>query len=90
MLGSEMKRKKIFPMAPTDLEALSTKQLLARLTYLHQCEESLALSDRDANSHQASGAIEFKDSPKWATEFKKLKDVLAQREHVVKTKALTK
>lgn len=79
-----MKRKKIFPMALSDLEALSTKQLLARLTRLHQCEESFALSDRDVGSYEASGAVEFKEDPEWVTEFNKLKDVLAQREHVAK------
>jgi hypothetical protein len=83
-----MKRKKIFPARLSDLEALSTKQLLARLTILHQCEESLALSDRAAESFEASGAIEFKDSPEWVTEFKKLKEVLARREHVPKGEEL--
>jgi hypothetical protein len=71
-------------MTLSALEALSTKRLLARLTRLHQCEESLALSDRAAESSEASGAIEFKDSPEWVTEFKMLKEVLARREHVPK------
>jgi len=79
-----MKRKKIFAMMPNDLEGLSTKQLLARLRRLHQCEESLALSDRTAESYEAFGAIEFKDSPEWVLEFEKLKEVLARREHVPK------
>jgi hypothetical protein len=85
---SSMKRKKIFPVTTSDLEALSTKQLLVRLSRLHQCEESLVLSDRATEIYEASGAIEFKDSPEWAIEFKKLKEVLAQREHVSKGEEL--
>lgn len=79
-----MKRKKILPMTVVDLEALSTRQLIGRLQCLHRCEESLALSDRDAETYASSGAIEFKDSPEWVAEFKKLKEVLARREHVPK------
>jgi hypothetical protein len=79
-----MKRKNLFPMTVSDLEAFSTKQLLGRLKSLHRCEESLAFSDRSAESYQSSSAIEFKDSPEWMTEFKKLKEVLAGREHVPK------
>ena len=79
-----MKRKNIFPMTVVDLEALSTKQLIGRLQCLHHCEESLALSDRDPETYRSSGAIEFKDSPQWVAELKKLKEVLARREHVPK------
>ncbi len=79
-----MKRKKILPMTVADLEALSTRQLIGRLQSLHRCEESLALSDRDAETYEPSSAIEFKDSPEWVAEFKKLKEVLAHREHVPK------
>jgi hypothetical protein len=79
-----MKRKNIFPMTLSELEALSTKQLIGRLASLHRCEESLALSDRAAESYRVSSAIEFKDSREWVTEFKKLKEVLARREHVPK------
>jgi len=77
-------------MNPSDLEALSTKQLLARLTRLHQCEESLALSDRTAESYEASGAIEFKDTPEWVLEFEKLKELLARREHIPRKAELAK
>ena len=83
-----MKRKKIFPLTLDALEALSTKQLLARLKRLHQCEESLALSDREVESNQSSEIIEFKDTSAWAEEFKKVKEVLARREHVLKGAAL--
>ena len=79
-----MKRKKIFPMTLSELESLSTKQLLARLKRLHQCEESLLLSDREAHDYGASDSIEFKDSPEWVSEYTHLKELLAQREHIPK------
>ena len=71
-------------MTRSELEALSTKQLLARLKRLLQCEESLALSDRAAQDYEASGAIEFKDSPEWVAAYHGVKEVLAQREHIPK------
>jgi len=73
-----MKRKPIFPMPLIELEALSTKQLLGRLRRLHECEESLALSDRDIADD--SGCIEFKQSPEWTTAFQEVKEVLSRRE----------
>src|SRR5947209_20310257 len=79
-----MKRKKIYPMSRKEMEALPTKQLLARLKRLHQCEESLALSDQNAQSYSALGPIEFKDSSEWIDEYDRLKEVLAQREHIPK------
>jgi hypothetical protein len=75
-----MKRRPIFPKSPIGLEALSTKQLLGRLKQLHQCEESLALSDRDVADD--SGRIEFKQSPEWISAFRDVKQVLSRREHV--------
>lgn len=63
-----------------ELEALSTKQLLGRLKQLHQCEESLALSDRDDPGDP--GRIEFKQSPEWIAAFHDVKQVLSRREHV--------
>jgi hypothetical protein len=75
-----MKRKAIFPKSLDELEALSTKQLLGRLKQLHQCEESLALSDRDVAND--SGRIEFKQSPEWISAFHDVKQVLSRREDV--------
>ena len=77
-----MKRKPIFPMPLIELEGLSTKQLLGRLRRLHQCEESLALSDRDVADD--SGCIEFKQSQEWIVAFQNVKQVLSRREHVPK------
>jgi hypothetical protein len=77
-----MKRERILPMSDPELEALSTKQLLARLRRLHQCEESLTLSDREHSD--ASGCIEFKQSAEWIAAHKQLRQVLSRREHVPK------
>jgi hypothetical protein len=81
-----MKRKPVFPMPLVELETLSTKQLLARLRRLHECEESLALSDRDVASD--SGCIEFKQSAEWISAFRDVKQVLSRREHVPKRSEL--
>ena len=75
-----MRRRPIFPKSLAELEALSTKQLLGRLKQLRQCEESLALSDRDVSDD--SGRIEFKQSPEWISAFRDVKEVLSRREHV--------
>ncbi len=79
-----MKRKPVFPMPDIELEALSTRQLLARIKRLRECEESLTLSDRDAAD--PSGIIEFKQSPEWALAFQDVKQVLSRREHVPRTR----
>lgn len=63
-----------------ELETLSTKQLLGRLKRLHQCEESLAMSDRDLADD--TGRIEFKQSSEWVSAFRDVKQVLSRREHV--------
>ena len=84
-----MKRKPIHPMSLEELEKLSTKQLLARLRQLHQCEESALLSDRDDASN-ASGTILFKDTPEWKTAYEQVKEVLSLLEHVPKGAELAK
>jgi len=77
-----MKRDRIFQMSKSELEALSTKQLLARLKRLHQCEESLAFSDKEGSDN--SKYIEFKQSAEWITAYEQVKQVLSGREHVQK------
>lgn len=77
-----MKHKQVFTMSNAELEALSTKQLLARLRRLQQCEESLALSDRQ--SAGISGGIEFKQSADWIAAYLRLRRILSDREHVPK------
>ncbi len=69
-------------MSKSDLEALPTKRLLARIKRLHKCEESLVLSDREISKYKSSGYIEFKESPEWIAEYNNLKNILSQREHI--------
>ncbi len=75
-----MKRRPIKPLSLAQLEKLPTKRLLARLKQLHQCEESISLSDR-AGERNASGEL-FKDSPEWMAANEQIKGLLAKREHV--------
>ena len=84
-----MKRRKILSITAAELEKLSTKQLLARLKQLHQCEQSLSLSDREEHEIHPE-YIEFKDSDEWTTAYQQLKDILAKREHVPKGIELVK
>lgn len=76
-------------MSLEELEKLSTKQLLARLKSLRQCEESASFSDRDDVS-DTSGAILFKDTNEWKAAYEQLKGVLSLREHVPKGAELAK
>src|SRR5262245_16918448 len=76
-----MSRKPIPPISLEELENLSTKQLLARLRQLHQCEESALHSDRDDASN-ASGTILFKDTSEWKAAYEQVKGKLSLREHV--------
>ena len=84
-----MKRKSIPPMSLEELEELSTKQLLARLKSLHQCEESASLSDR-VDMSNTSGAILFKDTNEWKAAYEHVKVVLSLREHGPKGAELAK
>jgi hypothetical protein len=77
-----MKRRRIPVMTPEELERLTTKQLLARLVQLRQCEESVSLSDSGEDGVLTE--ILFKDSPEWSAAYEQLKEILAQREHVAK------
>jgi hypothetical protein len=73
-----MKRGSIPMMTAAELERLPTKQLLARLVQLRQCEKSASLSDSGED-----GAW-FKDSAEWSAAYEQLKAILARREHVAK------
>jgi hypothetical protein len=78
----------MLPLTISELEALHTKQLLARLTRLHQCEESFDLSDRTGSDD--SEFIEFKQTSEWLTAFTDVKQVLSQREHILKVPILAR
>src|SRR5262247_3513390 len=84
-----MRRKPVHPMSLEELEKLSTKQLLARLRHLHQCEESALLSDRDG-AIDASEAVLFKDTAEWKVAYEQVNAALSMREHVPKGAELAK
>ena len=77
-----MRRGPVALMTPEELEHLTTKQLLARLERLRQCEASVQLSD--AGEVSGPPGVLFKDTAEWSAAYEQLKSVLAQREHVPK------
>ena len=84
-----MSRNPIHPISIEELEKLSTKQLLSRLRRLHQCEESVLLSDHDDVSY-TSDAMQFKNTPEWKDAYENVKGLLSLREHVPKGAELVK
>ena len=84
-----MRRKPITRLSLEELEKLSTRQLIARLRQLHQCEESVLLSDLDDASN-ACGTILFKDMPEWKAAYEQVKGALSVREHAPKGAELDK
>jgi hypothetical protein len=84
-----MRRKIIKETSETELNALPTKHLLARLRNLLQCEESISLSDHSSGYEETEGRIEFKDTEKWRKAYQQVKNALAKREHVEKGRSLT-
>ena len=71
-------------MSVEELEKLPNKRLLARFKRLHICEESFELSDREGVYEKPDNLIEFKDTLEWKTEYKKMKEILAKRDHIPK------
>ncbi len=74
--------RKLSPMRFDELEALPTKRLLARFKRLHICEKSFELSDCEGVHKNHDNLIEFKETPEWKTEYEKMKEILAKREHI--------
>jgi len=64
------------------LEAMSSRQLLARLARLRFCEDLSHGSDLTPAEIAASDGILFKDTAEWRAAYTDLKRVLASREHV--------
>lgn len=84
-----MRRKAINEISEAELESLSTRQLLARLRQLLQCEACVLLSDRSNDANPTEGRIEFKDTNGWERAYRQVKHILAKREHLEKGTALT-
>lgn len=77
-----MRRRAIAILSPEELEELTTKQLLARLERLRQCEASASLSD--GGELACPRGVIFKDTAEWAAAYEQLKSLLARREHIPK------
>jgi hypothetical protein len=77
-----MRRKPVTPLSFETLHELSTKQLLARLKQLQQCETSSVFSDVGEQPNP-SGML-FKDTVEWRAAYEQVKTMLAQREHVLR------
>ena len=65
---------------------MHTGSLMSRCKALLKCEQSLELSNRDANYQVQPGFIEFKDTDDWKQAYHDLKKVLKTREHWTKNR----
>ncbi|WP_020405927.1 hypothetical protein [Hahella ganghwensis] len=77
-----MKARGIKPLSLDDLEGLTTERLLAYLRKLHECEESLELSDWAPEEIKSIEGIVFKASQEWKEQHALVKRVLAGRPNV--------
>jgi hypothetical protein len=79
-----MTLRRVRPIASAELEALSTKRLLAYRSKLLGLEESAALSDRGVGEVAAldPSFVYFKDQVEWQELYASVKRILADREHV--------
>ena len=78
--------RSVLPLTAQELQAMPTRQLLARLERLRRCEESLAHSDLTAQEVDGHIGILFKESRAWQQAYGDVKQVLATREHVGATR----
>ena len=69
-------------VSPDELEQMSTKELLGRLSRLQACEESPETSDMSADEIASVKGILFTKTPEWHKAHAELKTVLRSREHV--------
>nr|WP_321237341.1 hypothetical protein [uncultured Psychroserpens sp.] len=82
-----LKKKKPLVLSFKELENKVTKELLAYLKRLHQCEASFELSDLIENIDLSNPeTIYFKQTEKWKTAYSDVKSILKAREHLDKKK----
>lgn len=79
---------KIKILSKDELNVLKTKQLLSRLNKLHKCESCYA-SSYDAPYIQNPDEIEtnyihYKETEKWEIAYTELKEILSERENIIK------
>ena len=80
-----MKKKRPSIISEERLKQKHTKELLAYLKRLQQCEESFELSDMEVNLDLINvDVIYFKQTEKWRHAFKLVKAILKDREHIEK------
>ncbi len=72
---------KVKVIASDQLKTMHTGSLMSRRKALLACEESIELSDRDADYVVSDGYIEFKQSEAWQRAYNELKSVLSTRAH---------
>lgn len=78
-----MKRRTINPLMREELERMPTKALLGRLKKLHQCEESLKLSDLHNDSFD-TGTLRFKETRERQIAYEDVKWILKCESRVEK------
>jgi hypothetical protein len=76
--------RSVRPLSSADLEALTTKRLLAYRSLLLSLADSASLSDLDESELVTldTSVLYFKDQPAWRELYADVKQVLATREHV--------
>jgi len=73
----------IAPIPLSELQALNTGALIARLNRLRHCEETSDRSDLSENEiRSAQGMILFKSDTEWKRAYRAVKGILAEREHL--------
>ena len=77
-----MKPKLIKALTEKQLAALSTPRLLALLSKLQQCEDSVEKSDWSSEEILDTDGIVFKSSDEWLQQYTLVKSILSNRENV--------
>ncbi len=77
-----MAPRSVNPLRQNKLESLTTKRLLAYLSSLQQCEESIEASDWTEDEVASVSGIVFKASDEWKSQHNVVKAVLAERPNI--------
>ncbi len=77
-----MKPRHVPCRAKSELEGLTTRQLLGRLRSLLACEDAQEASDFSVEEVQTVEGIVFKNTAEWAAAYSVVKELLSGREHV--------
>ncbi|MFN3255408.1 MAG: hypothetical protein ACE37B_06910 [Ilumatobacter sp.] len=82
--SGQVKQRNVRPLGLEELNALTTKRLLAYRSRLLSLQESAAESDMDESqvAELDPALLHFKDQALWLDTYAQLKTILARREHV--------